>query len=99
MSAEEAIRKQYCNITKEEVQVRDVALTLRDAIMSAETKDLPENLTVKDITEGEVQVPPIVNEFFSYLIGGPVKKNGKILERREESSLLAKMQSFQVRRE
>ena len=71
------MRKQYSNVTKEDVLIRDVALKLREAIMEAETKKLPENLTLEDIREGEVKVPECVNTFLSYVIGGPDKRKWK----------------------
>ena len=75
LTAEETLRGHHSNITKDNVQIRDVALILREAIMTAETKTLPDNLTLKDIFKGEVEVPPVVNTFFSYLIAGPDRRN------------------------
>ena len=69
LSAEEILRGHHSNITKDNVQIRDVA------ILTAETKTLPDNLTIKDIFKGEVEVPLLVNTFFSYLIAGPDRRN------------------------
>ena len=77
LSKEEALRKQYCTVTKDNVQIRNIALKLREAILEAETKKLPENLTLEDIKEGEVKVPEVVNQFMSYVIGGPDKRKWK----------------------
>ena len=74
LSAEEALRKQYCTVTIQNVQIRNMALKLREAIMEAETKKLPENLTLENLKEGEVKVPDVVNQFMSYVIGGPDKR-------------------------
>ena len=77
LSVEEALRKQYCTVTNDNVQIRNIALKLREAIMEADIKKLPENLTLEDIKEGEVKVPEVVNQFMSYVVGGPDKRKWK----------------------
>ena len=57
-----------CNI---DIKAREVAYTLRSYIVEAQKTPLPENLTIKDILKGEVQVPDIVDNFFNNLICGP----------------------------
>ena len=44
---------------------------LREAIINAEKRILPENLTLQDVYKGEVDVPEVVSKFFTHLIGGP----------------------------
>ena len=52
-------------------KAREVAYALRSEILQAQKTPLPENLTIKDISQGEVQVPDIVNNFLDNLICGP----------------------------
>ena len=53
--------------------------------MEAETKKVPENLTLEDIKEGEVKVPEVVNQFMSYVIGGPDKRMEKYYKESQNS--------------
>ena len=61
ISATEAIRKH--SISENSVQSRNIALALREDIMRSEYTPLPENITIEDITKGEVTVPESVKEF------------------------------------
>ena len=45
-----------CNI---DIKAREVVYALRSEILKARKTPLPENLTIKDILKGEVQVPAI----------------------------------------
>ena len=54
-----------------DIKAREVAYGLSSEILKAQKTPLPENLTVKDILKGEVQVSDIVNKFFNNLICGP----------------------------
>ena len=73
MSLEEAIKDQSLKLKRndENAKVRDVAFLIRKAIMSAETKKLTDKITLQGLSEGEVDVPNILNKFLEYLIGGP----------------------------
>ena len=51
--------------------MRDVAFMLREGILKMNTLELPDNLTVKDIVMGTAGIPPILDKFLQYLIGGP----------------------------
>ena len=53
-----------------DIKAREVAYGLSSEILKAQKTPLPENLTIKDILKGEVQVPDIVNKFFNNLICG-----------------------------
>ena len=68
---EEALRKQNQRSHRVNVKIRDVAYALREAIMNSEKTPLPDNLTIEDIANGEVNVPEIVTQFFQHLICGP----------------------------
>ena len=57
-----------CNI---DIKAREIAYVLKSEILKAQKTPLPENLTIKGILKGEVQVPDIVNKFFNNLICGP----------------------------
>ena len=67
LTAEETWRGHHSNITKDNVQIRDAALILREAILTAETKMLPDNLTINDIFKGDVEVPP-PSEYLLFLL-------------------------------
>ena len=71
MNKEDIFRKQHKGFTSLDIQIRDIAYTLRESIMNAERKPLPENLKLEDISKGEVDVPYLVTLFFQHLIGGP----------------------------
>ena len=51
---------------------------LRKVIMEAPSKRLPETLKLRDIYDGEVDVPDVLHDFFSYLILGFNKQRGNI---------------------
>ena len=44
-------------------KIRDAAFMLRRAIMEAPRKRLPDDLQLKDILDGEVDVPNVVHHF------------------------------------
>ena len=46
-----------CNI---DIKAREVQYALRSEILKVQKTPLPENLTIKDILKGEVQVPDII---------------------------------------
>ena len=52
-------------------------MLLIENIMIPEKTRLPENVTLKDIHKGEVQVPSNVSLFFKYLITGPGSRKWK----------------------
>ena len=59
ITVEDAFRREgsmKCNI---DIKAREVAYALRSEILKARKTPLPENLTIKDILKGEVQVPAI----------------------------------------
>ena len=60
MTAEDAFRREAnmkCNI---DINAREVQYALRSEILKAQKTPFPENLTIKDILKGEVQVPDII---------------------------------------
>ena len=63
-----------CNI---DIKAREIAYVLKSEILKAQKTPLPENLTIKGILKGEVQVPDIVNKFFNNLICGPDIRRAK----------------------
>ena len=86
MPVEEAIKKHSRNLKSMslEAKVRKVAFLLRDAIMVAETRELPENLTIDDTSKGEVDVPEIVSQFIEDLVCGPdsQRRKGEMKQKR-----------------
>ena len=44
--------------------------------MNVKTTPLPENLKIKDVIEGETEIPKILVKFLHYLIGGPDSRRG-----------------------
>ena len=50
----------------------------RRAIMKLPVNKLPENLQLKDILDGEVNVPDMLHQFFTYLISSADKRRGNI---------------------
>ena len=68
-SAEEGIR--LADKKKLKSKIKDLAFTLREKIMDADVKYLPEELTVEDIYNGEIEVPDLLTTFITYLIVGP----------------------------
>ena len=77
LEVEEALRNEVCFQNKLKTQIREVAFELRKSIMNAETKTLPNELQLQDIIAGEIEIPDIVLQFFSCLIGGPDIRRGK----------------------
>lgn len=71
LSKVEAHRKLSGNNRKEIENIRHLALLLRDGILKAHKRVLPDELKLKDIEQGEVDIPPMLLTFFEYLIGGP----------------------------
>ena len=58
--------------------------------MNAEKKPLPEELKLKDIIRGEVEIPDILHTFFTHLIGGPdPRRNMSIRKQRRIRSISA----------
>ena len=77
MTSEEALRKHWQQVADQSTQIREVALLLRENIMNAEKTLPPENITLKDIPKGEVQVPSNISLFFEYLIAEPDSRRWK----------------------
>ena len=71
IALEEALRSEHNMEGKLERKVKEVAFALRAEIAKAETRKLPENLTIDDIKRGEVAIPDIILQFFHHLIVGP----------------------------
>ena len=90
MSLEEAIKDQSLNmkINNENAKVRDVAFSIRKAILSAETKKLTNKITQQDISNGEVEVPNILHHFLEYLIGGPDSRRVNTRKQHRISSIV-----------
>ena len=65
------IKSSCFSTTELEKKVRYVALKLREDIKSAERCPLTENVTVRNLCNGEVKAPQLLSNFFQYLIGGP----------------------------
>ena len=51
--------------------MRDVAFMLRESILNVDKSKLPDNITVDDIVTGTAGIPPNLDKFLQYLIGGP----------------------------
>ena len=51
-------------------KIKEVAYALRSEILNAEKNPLAEELKLKDIIRGEVEIPDILHTFFTHLIGG-----------------------------
>ena len=64
--------------------------------MKAEHTPLPENLTIEDVANGEVQVPPIVHFFFQHLIGGPDSRTNNRAARQRRIKSLSENTVFSV---
>ena len=77
MGIEEALRKEHSMKTNLSIKIRDVAFALRSSIIEAKTTPLPENITIEDIQKGEIEIPEVVIQFFTDLIGGPDPRRGK----------------------
>ena len=71
ITLEDAFRREANMKFNIDTKARGVAYALRSVILKAQKTPLPENLTIKDILQGEVQVPDIVNNFLDNLICGP----------------------------
>ena len=71
ITVEDAFRRETNMKWNINIKAREVAYALRSEILKAQKTTSPENLTIKDILKGEVQVPDIVNKFFNNLICGP----------------------------
>ena len=71
LTTEEALREQHDQISDINIQIKKVAFALRESRSKAEHRTLPENLTLEDMYKGEIDVPELVLDFFTYLIGGP----------------------------
>lgn len=68
---------------KDENILHKAALLLRKSVLQVEKKNLPSNISVCDLQEGEVSVSQDLSEFFSTLIAGSnskQKKNPKCMQ-------------------
>ena len=70
LSSEQATLKATDPVPSPFKQIRAAALLLRKEILNLVKRPLPERLTLKDIFEGEIQVPKLLSSFFQYLVGG-----------------------------
>ena len=75
------IRKEVLDAQKVHHKVRDVALLLRRAILEAPKSSLPVNVKLEDICQGEVNIPPILQQFFTFLISGLDKRRQDVPSR------------------
>ena len=68
MILENALKAQLCNNKESNLKhkLRGIAFTLRKAVMGAENRKLPENITVDDIEKGKIDAPPILGEFIQH---------------------------------
>ena len=71
IDVEEVVRKQQSEKTNANTQLKNIAFKLREAVFNAENRQLPANLTIQDVKRGEIDVPDIICQFLTYLIGGP----------------------------
>ena len=81
------LRKEVAEELKAHSKIRDAAFMLRRAIMEAPRK-LPDDLQLKDILDGEVDVPDLVHHFFTYLISGTDKRRGNVSAKRRRIEAL-----------
>ena len=72
------LRNEVAEDLKAHSKIRDAAFMLWRAIMEAPRKRLPDGLQLKDILDGEVDVPDLVHHFFTYLITGTDKRRGNV---------------------
>ena len=63
IDVEDVVRKQQSEKASVDTQLKTIAFMLREAIFDADKRQLPANLTIKDIKEGEIDVPDIVLQF------------------------------------
>ncbi|XP_045034643.1 uncharacterized protein LOC123475714 [Daphnia magna] len=82
VSIDQALKTKFGTSKKIPVMIRDAASILRNIIIKQPRKALPMKLSLNDILEGEVGIPPLVKEFFECLINGPTSPT-KICERKE----------------
>lgn len=64
------------------IQIRDSAFILRNIILKQTRKPIPSKLMENDIIEGEVEIPPLLQEFFECLVNGPNTNRTTICERK-----------------
>ena len=82
------LRKEVAEELKAHSKIRDAAFMLRSAIMEAPRERLPDDLQLKDILNGEVDVPDLVHHFFNYLIIGTDKRRGNVSAKRRRIEAL-----------
>jgi len=61
------------------LQVREIAFLLRRSVLSASHNPLPADITISDILKGEVEIPDLLREFFTYLLDGPIQRKGRTI--------------------
>ena len=64
LSISDAFHKENSATKSQDVQLRDAFLVFREAILSSESKPLPENLTIDSVLHGTTNVPPKLSQFF-----------------------------------
>ncbi|CAB4037632.1 Hypothetical predicted protein [Paramuricea clavata] len=67
---EEAFRRENLMKSKIKAKIRDVAFELRQSIIDAEKLAMSDEVKLADIIR-EVEIPDILLDFYTYLIGGP----------------------------
>lgn len=83
-----AIDESLLEILKDEDILNKAALILRKSVLEVEKKKLPNNVTVRELTEGEVSVPQNLSQFYYTLVAG---NNCK---RRNNSKCIRQVQSL-----
>ncbi|KZR98501.1 Uncharacterized protein APZ42_006050, partial [Daphnia magna] len=72
LSMDEALSTKFGKDKKIPVKIRNAAYILRNVIFKQPKKAFSTKVTVNDVMEGEVQVPPLLKEFFECLVAGHI---------------------------
>ncbi|XP_032787561.1 uncharacterized protein LOC116925049 [Daphnia magna] len=72
ISMDEALSTKFGTHRNSPTKIREAAFVLRNAIFKQPKKYFPSKVTVKDFIEGEIQVPPLLSEFFECLVAGHI---------------------------
>ncbi|XP_032781198.2 uncharacterized protein LOC116919333, partial [Daphnia magna] len=72
LSMGEALSTKFDKDKKIPVQITNAAYILRNVIFKQSKKAFSTKITVNDVMEGEVQVPPLLKEFFECLVAGHI---------------------------
>lgn len=87
MSMAEVATKALDQQAQVEAKVRDAAFVLRSEILKASRKPLPSKLTMKDITDGEIESPELLVFFLKCLISGPTLKKTRTFTEKKKNRL------------